>query len=175
VRAVTFRNAEATDLVALSKLAALTFRDAFAAFNTEEDMRLYCETNFNVAALAGILTDSNKRLVVAEPGTDLVAYAQVHIGETCSSVPAARPVELHRFYIASAWHGTGLAAEFLDDIVRFSRQCDADVLWLGVWENNRRAIRFYEKCGFLTVGAKEFMLGHDRQNDLVMSLDLAVG
>ena len=41
-------------------------------------------------------------------------------------------------------------------------------LWLGVWEHNPRAIKFYEKCGFGGVGTQRFLLGTDLQTDRVM-------
>jgi ribosomal protein S18 acetylase RimI-like enzyme len=42
-------------------------------------------------------------------------------------------------------------------------------LWLGVWERNPRAIRFYEKQGFRDVGSYLFVLGTDPQTDRVMT------
>lgn len=153
-------------------LATRTFRDAFVEFNTEEDMRRHCEAHFNPVALSAVMEDPMKVFLVAERGENLCAYAQLHLGEACSFVPATNPVELHRFYILREWQGRGLAKELLARSVDFALRRGADLLWLGVWENNPRAIRFYEKSGFKTVGDKEFMLGHDRQRDLVMSLDL---
>ena len=41
-------------------------------------------------------------------------------------------------------------------------------LWLGVWEDNARAIRFYEKMGFKAVGEHKFMVGKNVRRDLVM-------
>ena len=46
-------------------------------------------------------------------------------------------------------------------------------IWLGVWERNDRAISFYEKWGFATVGTKEFVLGSDAQTDLVMERSIS--
>jgi ribosomal protein S18 acetylase RimI-like enzyme len=45
--------------------------------------------------------------------------------------------------------------------------CDA--IWLGVWERNERAIHFYERWGFVTVGNRQFALGPELQTDLVMA------
>ncbi len=43
------------------------------------------------------------------------------------------------------------------------------IVWLGVWEENESAIRFYESWGFRFVGTKKFVLGKDVQNDMVMA------
>ena len=45
----------------------------------------------------------------------------------------------------------------------------ADCLWLGVWEHNPKAIAFYRKFGFEIVGEHTFMLGQERQRDLLMA------
>lgn len=167
-----FRKAESADLADLSALAEQTFRAAFAEFNTETDMSEHCAAHFGISAFAEILADSRKPIVLAEQDQHLAAYAQVHVGESWASVPAAKPAELHRFYVLDTWHGKGLASEFLRHIAEDCRQSGTDVLWLGVWERNSRAINFYAKNGFAIVGNKEFLLGQDRQRDLVMALDL---
>ena len=60
----------------------------------------------------------------------------------------------------------------MDACLATAREWEADLLWLGVWEHNPRAIAFYEKRGFRAIGAQEFLLGADRQRDLVMVLYL---
>jgi len=44
-----------------------------------------------------------------------------------------------------------------------------EVLWLGVWERNERAIAFYNRWGFESVGTHIFLLGQDRQTDFIMA------
>ncbi|MNF16430.1 Protease synthase and sporulation negative regulatory protein PAI 1 [compost metagenome] len=41
-------------------------------------------------------------------------------------------------------------------------------IWLGVWEENKRALRFYEKNGFTVFDKHIFRLGNDEQTDLMM-------
>ena len=48
-----------------------------------------------------------------------------------------------------------------------------DAVWLGVWDRNERAIRFYESWGFHRSGTQPFLLGTDLQTDLVMVRRLA--
>ena len=50
------------------------------------------------------------------------------------------------------------------------RGCDS--VWLGVWEENLRAISFYKKWGFREVGNHIFTVGNDPQNDFIMELEL---
>ena len=43
-----------------------------------------------------------------------------------------------------------------------------DYLWLGVWEENLKAINFYKKNGFVEFDKHIFKLGEDEQTDLMM-------
>jgi ribosomal protein S18 acetylase RimI-like enzyme len=80
--------------------------------------------------------------------------------------------ELRRFYVDRQWHGTGLAQELMDRVIATSSDDGVGVLWLGVWERNPRAIRFYHGFGFSEAGDQVFVLGTDKQRDVVMVLTL---
>ncbi|HJT98285.1 MAG TPA: GNAT family N-acetyltransferase, partial [Rhodanobacteraceae bacterium] len=85
----------------------------------------------------------------------------------------ANPVEIHRFYVDRSAHGSGVAQTLMATAFAQAREWDADVVWLGVWEHNPRAMRFYRKFGFADVGSIDFFVGPDRQTDRVFMLPLA--
>ncbi len=45
-------------------------------------------------------------------------------------------------------------------------------MWLGVWEKNPRALRFYQKIGFQEFDKHIFTLGNEKQTDIMMKLHL---
>lgn len=53
-----------------------------------------------------------------------------------------------------------------------AKDINAEFVWLGVWEQNPRAIRFYEKNGFKAFDKHIFRLGNDEQIDIMMKLML---
>jgi ribosomal protein S18 acetylase RimI-like enzyme len=81
-------------------------------------------------------------------------------------------MELRRIYAVQEFIGKGVGKELMYRSIHEARQRDCDVIWLGVWEKNQRAIDFYKKWGFREVGAHLFALGDEPQNDLLMALDL---
>ena len=85
------------------------------------------------------------------------------------AVTGEAPIELWRFYVDHAMHGLGVAGQLMAACIETARARDAATLWLGVWERNPRAIRFYEKWGFIDVGSHLFQMGTDPQTDRVMS------
>lgn len=172
------RAAQPSDALALARIAEGTFRETFGPSNTPEDMDLHCARYFTLAAQTAELADPRMdNLVVdpADPGGEapgavgFLGYAQVRQGPAPPCVAGAAPIELQRFYVVPGLHGAGLARELMSAVLGAASERGADTIWLGVWEKNPRAIRFYGKCGFREVGDQAFVLGADPQRDLVMS------
>ena len=162
------RRGEVADAAALADFAARTFEETFAADNRPEDMAAHRAAAYGVARQTAELSDPDIVTLVALDGERLVAYAQVRRGARPPCVTQDEPVELQRFYVDRAEHGSGLAGRLMEAVVEAARGFGARHLWLGVWERNARAIAFYAKCGFVDVGSKIYMVGPDRQVDRVM-------
>lgn len=167
-RLTAIRRATPGDAASLAALAARTFRDAFERHNTPEDMALYLATNYGPARQAAELRDVGIVTLVADAGDALAGYAQLREGTAPDCVLGPSPIELWRFYVEREWHGQGLARDLMASSLEAAAERGAGTIWLAVWERNERALAFYRKCGFETVGEKAFLLGTDRQTDRVM-------
>jgi ribosomal protein S18 acetylase RimI-like enzyme len=167
---VTIRRAVPADAVALAALAEQTFRAAFAADNDTDDMDAYCRSAFSPAVQGAQIDDQLiDTLVVVDTTGQLVAYAQLRPGAPTDGVEISGPIELWRFYVDAAFHGRGLAQQLMAASLEAARTRGAVTIWLGVWERNVRARAFYRKYDFTDVGAHTFVLGTDRQTDLIMA------
>jgi len=167
--ATTIRHAEPHDAAPLARLAERTFRDAFESWNTPEDMAAHCTKNFGEAIQAREILDTEYETLVCEFGDELVGFVQLHWGVGPDCVAARRPAEILRFYVDGHWHGRGLAQQLMNELLARANLGGADQVWLGVWEHNPRAIAFYCKSGFQEVGELVFILGSDRQRDIILS------
>ncbi|MGQ0736861.1 MAG: GNAT family N-acetyltransferase [Acidobacteriota bacterium] len=161
------------DAAALAEFAERIYRDTFAPDNHPADMDAYCAKAFSTAIQERDLKDpSIHTLVGIDDGGALVAYAQLRPGAG-PAITGPSPIELWRFYLARALHGSGAARPLMEAVLEAARARGARTLWLGVWERNPRAQAFYRKAGFVEVGAQEFLMGNDLQTDrlMVRSLD----
>jgi ribosomal protein S18 acetylase RimI-like enzyme len=165
----SIRRAERTDAPTLSALGERLFRAAFGASNTDEDMELYLRSAFSPIRQARELAGPSTQawLVEDESGAE-IGYALVRLGAPDAEVDAKNPVEIVRFYVDSGWHGRGVASALMTTCVDQARVWGCDQIWLGVWDQNARAIAFYKKSGFRIVGSQPFLLGTDRQRDFIM-------
>ncbi len=73
-----------------------------------------------------------------------------------------------RLYILRQYKRNGLGTRFMNTAFDMARVQGKSVIWLGVWEHNDAAIAFYKRMGFVHFGSHDFVLGEDRQTDLLM-------
>lgn len=169
------------------RLAERTFRDTFASMNTAEDMDRHCRQSYGASIQAAEIADPARVTLVCETligeslinedlisktAGELVAYAQLRWGNAPACVQGQAPGEIQRLYVAHEWHGKGLAQQLMQACLDEMQKRGNDVIWLGVWEKNPRAIAFYQKFGFVEVGDHSFALGGDNQRDIVMARTL---
>lgn len=164
----TIRTATAADAAMLAGFAARSFDDTFAIHNSEADMRAYLAATFSPAIQRAEIEAEKAETLLIETGTPplCAGFAQIGFDAPSPFVPASAPVEIKRFYVDRDHHGAGVAAVLMAEILR--RAGTGATIWLGVWEHNARAIRFYARHGFVAVGEQSFILGSDVQRDIVM-------
>ena len=159
-------------IAALAALAERTFRDTFGADNRPEDLALHLATYYGAEQQAREIADPTIITLVADSAGGLVAFAQLRRGAAPACVTGAAPIEIQRFYVASEWHGRGLAQALMAQALDTARDAGAETVWLGVWERNPRAIAFYTKAGYVDVGSHTFVVGTDPQTDRILTRSL---
>ncbi|MCA1636546.1 MAG: GNAT family N-acetyltransferase [Acidobacteria bacterium] len=162
------RRASVGDVETLAALGARTFRDAYLKQSVPEDVEDYVASNFNPAQIAAQISDPDSVFLLAEVGGQPVGYAKLRSGPAPGCVRGRKPLELSRLYldqrVIGRGHGRALMRACLDEAVRLGRE----TIWLGVWEQNLRARRFYEKWGFRQAGTHEFIFGGRSYEDPVL-------
>jgi diamine N-acetyltransferase len=172
---ISVRVARAADAAALAELAADTFPLACPPSTTADAIASFIAEHLTVERMDAYLADADRILLVAEE-TDghLVGYSMLIAGEPADADAAAavtaRPaIELSKFYTRALAHGTGaVAGPLMSATIEAAASARASTVWLGVNEENARAIRFYEKHGFAKVGRKHFRLGDRQEDDWVL-------
>jgi GNAT superfamily N-acetyltransferase len=173
--AFNIRYAVAADNILLAEMGAETFADSFGADNTPENMSAYLAASFSPEIQARELAEAASRFLVIEHDGVAVGYAQISSGAAPDSVIGQKPMEIVRIYARKQWIGKGIGAQLMQACLREAKEAGCDVIWLGVWERNPRAIAFYRKWGFEQVGAQTFQLGDDLQTDWVMARPVNTG
>ena len=167
------RFATRADARPLAVIAEQTFRDTFAADNTAHDIDVHCRASYGEAIQAAEIASPDLITLVVEEADKLIGFAQLRRRHASPSVVATAPGEIQRLYVDRAWHGRGTAQRLMQSALDALAERGCDVVWLGVWERNPKAIAFYAKIGFVAVGAQTFTVGQDPQRDVIMARPFA--
>lgn len=170
---VTVRRAGPADAAGLADLAEATFPLACPPGSSPDDIADFIAKHLNPGKFAAYLADPERILLAAEDGDGMCGYTMLILGETTDADVAASltlvpTIELSKVYVLAGSHGKGVSAPLVAATLDAARATGAAGIWLGVNEQNARAVRFYEKSGFRIVGTKTFQLGARIENDFVM-------
>jgi len=169
---ITITNVTLADVKRLQQIGRQTFFETFAASNTEENMRAYLAEGFATGKLTAELREPNSAFYFAGLAGQVIGYLKVNTGPAQTEQQAGRALEIERIYVLREFHGQQVGQLLYEQALRLATQAQADYVWLGVWEENPRAIRFYKKNGFVEFDKHVFKLGDDEQTDILMKLPL---
>lgn len=169
---ITFRKITPADLMELQALSRETFYDAFSSGNTDENMKIYTEKAFSEKQILEELNDPETVFYFALAGDQFVGYLKLNSGKAQAEMQGENGLELARIYVQKQFQGHKIGKKMLDKTIDIAKQKKADFVWLGVWEKNPAAIRFYERNGFVKFSSHFFMVGDDRQTDILMKLKI---
>jgi ribosomal protein S18 acetylase RimI-like enzyme len=152
----------------LQSISRETFYDSFASMNTPENMNRYLEEGFSFEKLTREFNDPNSAFYFAHLDDEVVGYLKLNFGGAQTELQDPNAVEIERIYVRRAFQSRSVGQALYDHALSVARSRQAQFVWLGVWEKNDRAIRFYERNGFVAFGTHVFMLGDDAQTDILM-------
>ena len=160
------------ELEALRNLSIQTFKETFEEVNTEEDMQKYLLENLSIEKLKTELENPNSEFYFVENNDEILGYLKLNFKDAQTEKVEENYFEIERIYVLKAFLGQKIGQILFDKAIEIGREKNLEYVWLGVWEENHRAIRFYGKNGFEIFGKHDFVLGEDVQTDLLMKMKI---
>ena len=169
---IEYRDATPADAEPLDAMAQAIWIETFSHGSAEEDWRAYVAEAYGPRGkLIAALRDGSARFHLAVADGRIIGYVKINAPWLPDAEAGA--MQLSQLYVASDWHGRGVAQALMGWAVGEARAAHAPALLLTVWERNDRARRFYEKLGFVHVGDYAFPVGKQIDTDNIMRLALA--
>ena len=165
---ITISKAGMNDLETIQDTGRQTFYETFAESNSEEAMKNYLENSFSTEKVKSELNNPDSHFYIAWEEDIPVGYLKLNSGSAQTELQDETALEIERIYVKKSHHGQRVGQLLYDQALETAKSLHKKYLWLGVWEKNPRAIRFYEKNGFEVFGNHTFRLGDDEQTDLMM-------
>lgn len=162
--------ATASHVEILRQLSITTFIDTYAQYNTEENMRHYIETEFSTEKLLSDINNPSVGFYFAMETKESAGYIKINYAASQTDLNDTHSLELERIYVLKEHQGKKIGQFLLEAARTIAVENNLDYLWLGVWDKNTNAQKFYAKNGFTAFGTHDFMLGDDRQRDILLKL-----
>jgi ribosomal protein S18 acetylase RimI-like enzyme len=162
------------DLTKLQTISRSTFAQTFNEHNNPEDMQAYLDNSFSIEKLSAELNNKNSTFYFAIDNNinTVVGYLKVNIGDAQSEKKDLNAFEIERIYVEKTYFGKKVGQLLFDKAIEIAKSKKVSYVWLGVWEENHRALAFYTKNGFKAFDKHLFKLGNDEQSDILMKLIL---
>ena len=164
--------AELQNIEKLQKIGRQTFFETFSESNSEENMQKYLDEGFSTEKLTTELNDTNSEFYFAFLDEEVIGYLKLNFGESQTELKDNKALEIERIYVSKEFHGKSVGQLLYDKAIEVAKQKNVNYVWLGVWEENPRAISFYKKNGFVEFDKHIFKLGNEEQIDIMMKLNL---
>ncbi|WP_412850621.1 N-acetyltransferase family protein [Chryseobacterium sp. PMSZPI] len=165
---IIIHKASSEDLETIQNLGIQTFSETFAKDNSEEAMKKYLEKSFATEKVKSELNNPESLFYIAWEEDNPVGYLKVNSGKAQTELQDETSLEIERIYVKKSHHGKKVGQLLYDKALETAQQLSKSYLWLGVWEENLRALKFYKKNGFVEFDQHIFRLGDEEQTDVMM-------
>ncbi len=169
---IQIRKAAPQDINALLDLSRQTFMETFEAVNTQQDLHQYLSDNLNTVKLTSELNNENSNFYFAIFEDQNIGYLKINFGDAQTEIKGDHGLEIERIYVFREYQGKKVGFFLLNFAVEIGRKLGMKYIWLGVWEENLKAINFYKKVGFWQFDSHMFKLGDSMQTDIMMKMEL---
>jgi ribosomal protein S18 acetylase RimI-like enzyme len=134
-------------------------------------MEAYMTRNFNHKNLAQEINTVDSAFYFALLNNEVVGFIKINTGTAQNEFKNQHSLEVERIYVLAQHQGKQIGRQMLSFASNLAAESNFNFIWLGVWEHNNQAIQFYEQQGFTVCGSHAFILGNDKQTDLLMRKD----
>ena len=169
---ILIKRATVADIGALQKIARQTSIETFLSDSNGDNMKKYLDEAFSYEKLAEEMNNPESEFYFAYSGITVIGFLKVNYGKAQKEPLEDEAFEIERIYVAREYHGKKIGQMLFDKALDIAKKRNAKYVWLGVWEFNHKAMRFYKKNGFVKFGEYKFIFGDDEEADFLMKLDL---
>lgn len=156
----------------LQEVSIQTFTETFKDNNSEKSLNDYLNTAYELTKLEKELENPHSEFYFAYFNNELAGYLKININDAQSEKMGENALEVERIYIKKSFKRRGIGRHLIETAEQLAKKYQKNLMWLGVWEYNPKAIAFYETLGFKVIGAHSFFMGEEEQTDLIMSKQL---
>jgi len=159
-----------TEVEQLQSLSRQTFSETFSGSNSKENMDKYLNENLSIEKLSEELNNESSYFFFIKDGERNIGYLKLNMGPAQTDIKDVNSLEIERIYVIKEYQGKKVGQQLYEKSIQVAKEKSLKYIWLGVWQENPKAIQFYTKNGFEVFDKHVFVLGDEKQTDLMMRL-----
>ncbi|MDF1694895.1 MAG: N-acetyltransferase [Saprospiraceae bacterium] len=169
---ISFRRILENDVDDLQNIALKTFEDSYKHLNTASNFQWYVQRAFNKSQLLSEIKNGESWLYFVLQQDIIIGYLKFNVGKAQTEVHSKEYLEVERIYLNHTYQGMGIGKQMIHFANRIAKEMTKDKIWLGVWDKNPKAIKFYQGMGFEESGSHIFVFGDENQTDIIMEREV---
>ena len=154
----------------LQSISRQTFYETYCTMNTKENMDKYLNENLSISTLEKELKNPNSEFYIIKDLDKNIGYLKLNMGPAQTDIKDASALEIERIYVIKEYQGKKAGQQLYEKTIQVAKEKMLKYIWLGVWQENSKAIQFYIKNGFEIFDQHVFKLGDEEQTDFLMRL-----
>lgn len=148
----------------LATIGKSTFLDAHGHSAPEKDIAIYTENTYSIETVITELQQPKNIYHLLFYKGKIAGYSKIVLDTPFNNLTHKKTTKLDRIYFLKDYYGLNLSKTLFDFNVKWARQHHQIGIWLAVWVNNLRAIKFYTKIGFEIIGEYDFNISKTHSN-----------
>jgi diamine N-acetyltransferase len=163
-RMISFVRLTPADAALLSEIGGISLLESHGHSAPGEIMQAYVDKSFSEEACVAELSDENNIFNAVFYNNKPAGYSKIVFDYPHSAVPLQPVTKMERLYLLKEFYALKLGQQLLQQAIGLSKAKGEAGMWLNGWKGNERALRFYQKNGFETVGESQFVLTETHAN-----------
>jgi ribosomal protein S18 acetylase RimI-like enzyme len=172
IMSLSIRFATIKDVNLISVLGITANYEAYFELDPSHDLADYCLRVFSEQSVKSDLDNPNLIYLIAEYKGNAVGFALIREGKKVKCLENKNAIEIQRIYVIGPMKGKGIGKALIEKCCEIGRKKGYETIWLGVWDKNVEAQKFYQKIGMENVGLTDFSDGKNKFINLVFAKEL---
>ncbi len=169
---ISYREATIQDALKISVLLKTVYIQTYAVAGVTLEFASFITQKFAPSLIEGNLRKSSNRFVLACLYENLVGVAEIINNSRCPIRNIPLP-ELSKLYVLEHFNGKGIGYSLLKEVEKQVVSQGYKELNLEVYVNNDKAIAFYKRQGYTSLGMVDFPMESNTYKNWVMNKRLA--
>jgi len=165
---ISYGKASATDALRISILLQTVYIETYAVEGVTFEFTHFIAEKFSPERITSIIQKNPNQFVIAYCNQNPIGVAEIILEGHCP-IRKKKVPELSKLYVLKRFNGKGVGYGLLKAAEKMVVANGSEELNLEVYIQNHRAITFYKKQGYISIGHVDFPMEMNTYENLVMN------